>query len=574
MKVKLKNSLINNIMLDNYSSKFKQKKAEINTEQNYNNERPARAISFGGSAVSLGQKIIQNKTLNKVTDFVWSNEAAFTAIYSLGLAGIVKPLLILNQKKGSEEKDRQIIATKNFLQAFIGSFMSLTIGGGIIKKAVDIVKNDLKLIDVTKDKGTIKLNTVKEDSEHALEVARNLIKQEHKGISYKLKQASNEAKNQTGLQKIGAYIKGFFKKINYNPSEAEIKVKAKETVNNFKNSRLKIFEKNSTFVNKIIKEELPDYFRKGSTTTLYEAFESFWKNSTGWITAILKAKISSLLLPGVMAFLFTKNAIDKNKSKNENYGSFSPLLNNQNFKKENEKFKVALSKKTTPINFTGKVTNTIATGLANLVERASMTKVGEKLVSALGYFKKPSARMADLESILLTTYWLHNTSNSKKIEPDQKLGLNIQTALVTIVSSLTAALIDKVLDKPMKKLENSYGEVLEANISSIKDELKNGKAISNLQGEIKEKCSNLAGASAIAKKLVKTDLYDESAVKEAVKELTQSYGKKLSKLKSLTIFTLIVRLIIPVLMVPVGGKLKNKLKEFKARIEKDNKDNK
>ena len=567
MKVNFKNSLINNNMLPEHIGKLKQNEAEINTKQNYNAHRPAKEINFSGSAVSLGQKFVQNKTINKLTDFVWGNEAGFIALYSLGLAGVIKPLLILNQKKGSEEKDRQIIATKNFLQAFIGSFMSLTIGGGIVKKAVDIVKNDLKLIEVGKNgEGKSVLNVVSADSEHAKEVARHLLAQENNGLSQKIKTASEMAKDKNGLKKAGSFIKGLFKKVDFSPAEETVKTRAEELVKTFADGRFKIFEKNVPFVEKILStgaKALPEIRRNGSTTTFYEAFESFWKNSTGWITAIMKAKVSSLLLPTVMAFLFTKNALEKRAKKEE--GKPSPLMNNQDFQKENEKFKVALNKTTTPISFKGKVTNALATALANGVERFSMTTAGEGAVTKLAKFKKPSARMADLESILLTTYWLQNTTRSKKIDPDQKLGLNIQTALVTVVSSLTAALIDKALDKPMKKIESSFGEVLTSNISNLKEEIKNGKDVSNLQATIKEACSNLAGSAGIAKKLAQVGLNDEEALKGAIGELTKSYGKKLSKLKSLTIFTLIVRLIIPVAMVPIGGTIKNKFKQFKAK---------
>ena len=63
MKVKFKNSLINNNMPHEHVDKLKQNEAEINTKQNYNTHRPAQAISFSGSAVSLGQKFVQIKPL-------------------------------------------------------------------------------------------------------------------------------------------------------------------------------------------------------------------------------------------------------------------------------------------------------------------------------------------------------------------------------------------------------------------------------------------------------------------------------------------------------------------------------
>lgn len=568
MKVNFKNSLINNNAHDVRLYKPKQIEADINTKQDYSIKRPAQAISFGGSAVSLGQKFVQNKAVNKLTDFVADNEAAFTAIYSLFLAGIIKPVLVL-KSKGSDEKDKQIIATKNFLQAFIGSFINLTIGGGIIKKAVDTIKNDLKLINVEKVNGKTIIKTVSEDSEHAKEVAKSILIRENTGLKSKFQQGIKEFNNRNGVNKAFGFIKSLFKKSDFIPNDEMIKNKAKQVVEEFSKGNKKIFEKNTAFVEKIISEALPELKRNGSTTTLYEAFESFWKNSTGWITAIMKAKVSSLLLPGVMAFLFTKNAMERysKKNKNNSLEIYSPLLNSQSFKKQNEKYKLALSKTTNNISFKGSLTDGISKSLAKGVEYISMTKTGEKAVNKLAYFKKPSARMADLESILLTVYWLQNTSRSKKIDPDQKLGLNIQTALVTVVSSIMAAVIDKIFDKPMEKIETSFTNVLSANIEKLKEEIKNGKEITNLQETIKESCSNLAGAGTIAKKLASTGLTDDGKIQEVIRDLTKNYGKKIGKLKSLTIFTLVVRLIVPVMMVPIGGKLKNKIKEYQAKKE-------
>jgi len=555
--------------------KLKRNKAEINTKQNYNTTRPAQAISFGGSAISMGEKFVQGKIPNKLIDVVWRNEAAFTAIYSLVLAGIIKPMLVLNSK-GSEEKDKQIIATKNFLQAFIGSFLNLTIGGGIIKKAVDYIKNDLKLIDISKQvDGNPVIDVVSKDHPNALEIARKSLIKERTGFSAKFNEAVKSAKTKEGLAKAGTFIKGLFTKLEYEPKDGEILNKAGHIVKDFAKNRLKFFKKDGSYVEQIVKEKLPpvSYF-PGSTTTFYDAFESFWKNSTGWLTAIMKAKISSALLPGVMAAIFAKKIIDKNNEKSENFKGVTPLTANSIFKKENEEFKLALSKKSTPINFKGKLTDKMAKGLASGVEWLSMTKVGKAPITGwLVKCKKPSPRMADLESILLTGYWLQNTTRSKKIEPDQKLGLNIQTTLVTVVSSLLALGIDKVFDKPMDKAETAFKEVLSNDIKPILEDVKQGKVIENLKETIQESCKNLAGSEEIAKKLSKT-ITSEGDIGKAIDELGKSYYKKLGKMKSLTIFTLVVRLLVPVLMVPVAGKIKKYFKEYKAKKEEENKANK
>ena len=55
---------------------------------------------------------------------------------------------------------------------------------------------------------------------------------------------------------------------------------------------------------------------------------------------------------------------------------------------------------------------------------------------------------------------------------------------------------------------------------------------------------------------------DCNQVLKQIGELTTNYGKKLSKFKSLTIFTLVVRFLVPVLMVPFSGKLKKKIIEW------------
>ena len=63
-------------------------------------------------------------------------------------------------------------------------------------------------------------------------------------------------------------------------------------------------------------------------------------------------------------------------------------------------------------------------------------------------------------SFAITGYWLQNTARSKKIEPSQKLGLNVHTALVTIVSSTAALIIDSALDGVIDKSKDNYKERL------------------------------------------------------------------------------------------------------------------
>ena len=276
-----------------------------NTIENKNTKhRPAQAISFSGSAVSTAQKGVKN-VFNKTVEFVYDNEAAYNAIYALIVAGILKPMAVLNMP-GSEDKDKQIVATKNFLQAFIGCFLSYTIGGGLIKKAIDVVKNNLKLIEGVDENN--KLKVLKADSTKALELAKDVLKKEG----------------------------------NKNPTIDEVANKAGDLVENFKKNHLKAFESNPEFV-KNLKDKTA-----GIKSTYSDAFEALWKNSTGAITAIAKAKVSSLLLPGVMAFLFAKKNLEKEMQEKAKQAT---LVSNTAFKNEQEQFKKMMNKNSSNVSF-------------------------------------------------------------------------------------------------------------------------------------------------------------------------------------------------------------------------------
>ena len=53
------------------------------------------------------------EAFNKTVEFVYDNEVAYNAIYALLVAGVLKPMCVLNMP-GSEDKDKQMVATKNF----------------------------------------------------------------------------------------------------------------------------------------------------------------------------------------------------------------------------------------------------------------------------------------------------------------------------------------------------------------------------------------------------------------------------------------------------------------------------
>ena len=571
MKVKYKYSPISK----QTTNKLKSRQYEFDEQKNIKQHiktRPAEAVSFSGSAISEGQKLtgkigeafVQNRPLNKLIDFVYDNEAAYNAIYAMLIAGILKPLLVL-KTKDTDEKDKQMIATKNFLQAFLGSFLSFTIGGNIVKKAVDIIKNNLKLLEIDENN---KITVLKADSDKAKELAKEILKKQYKPSKERKGLLRKALEDNQGYKKITEYIKALFKKIEYEPSENLIKNKAKELVDTCKN-HVEIFNKNPNFVKNLI-----DKTKNGkSGTTLYEAFESLWKNSTGWITAIMKAKISSLLLPATVAFIFAKKNREKQQAlEKENLSkNYSTLITSQQFQKDKEYFSAILNKNsnnTTNVAFTGNVTDNIAKGLSKGIEKLSMTNFGENSVKLLSKAKKPSARMADIESILLTSYWVQNTLRSKKIDPDQKLGLNIQTVLVTAVSSSAAFIIDWLLDGLINKGKTKYSLEIQNNIKQLVNN-NQGKEIPDLSNAIKESCRKLNNPEGIAKEFVKKGINNitDEEIKTLADKLASGYGKKLSKFKSLTIFTLVVRFLVPVLMVKPAGKIKQKIKKMQQEKE-------
>ena len=222
---------------------------EKKNDYKYNIKRPAQAISFGGSAVSMSDKFIQNKFLNKVIGFVNENEAAYNAIFSLFVAGMLKPFVVLNMP-GSEDKDKQIVATKNFLQAFLGSFFGITITGGIVKKSVDIINNNLELIDI--DEATNKIKEVTLDNKNLGEVAEKLVVKEHTGLLARLKNAKDSFVSGNGIKKVGALFVNFLKAPSYTPTIDEIKAKKISVANSFNSMHKQIFQNNINFTRTLV----------------------------------------------------------------------------------------------------------------------------------------------------------------------------------------------------------------------------------------------------------------------------------------------------------------------------------
>lgn len=616
------------------SKEAQNKQAEI--QLNTRISKPAKALSFGG-LFDTGFKLVE---------FVNENEAAYNAIYSLFVAGILKPVAVMNMP-GSEEKDKQMIATKNFLQAFLGSFLGLTVGGGFVKKIIDNIDNNLKLLTIDKKTGT--MGVLAETSKEALKIAENILKKEKNSFANKIKTGFAQAQNAKGFSKFSSFFNVLNHGVKYEPSVDEILQKSKSITRNFKENHLQIFAKQPEF-SKMLKDNV---LLKGAETEMLDSYKTFWKNSTGGGTAIMKAMIASALLPPVLKLIFGK----KNKQKEEE------KLNNQNILNTSKTF---LNEKSTlyksfnnKVNFTGNTLDS-AINLSTLaLEKASVSKTGQFFPKALSAAKKPSARMGDIESVLITLYWIQNTIRSKKIDPEQKFGFCLHTGLVTLVSSTAAFILDaaldpviswrknvyankiksianktqelypelikkdgnlfkqisntkamdnvelaqyaitreinKILSNPdfMKSLEQNKDETIANIVSKLNniEIIKNNnpvdkalvdKAIENLSvsKELQKNISTLIqkefgtifNAKGIVKELSNMFLSNVQSIKEnpeilikTVNNLTKNYDKKMSKFKSLTIFTLVVRFLVPVVMVPFTGNLKKKLVELTSR---------
>lgn len=161
----------------------------------------------------------------------------------------------------------------------------------------------------------------------------------------------------------------------------------------------------------------------------------------------------------------------------------------------------------------------IAKGVAKL----SQTKFSDRLVDFTRKLPNPPARWADLESFAVTFFYMWNTWKSDKIDEERKIPSMIQNGAVTIASSLAALAIDELCSPLINKLTLAY---------------------KNLPPE---KIAELGGKSA-------KEFFDAS-----------------NKLKSNTVFTAVVRFIVPVLMVPAVGKIVAALKKKSA--EKTNEQN-
>ncbi len=166
-----------------------------------------------------------------------------------------------------------------------------------------------------------------------------------------------------------------------------------------------------------------------------------------------------------------------------------------------------------------KLYDSLTDQIAFTIGKIAPTKPADSIIKGLQHFKKPTPRMADLASIIYTIKLMTDTSKSKKIEKERKPALIINAALVTVVSSTLAMVIDNVTEPILKKMNETYANLDPAQFKKA-------------EASIKSKAKNIEG-------------YLSNA----------DFAKGLNKLKSLTIFSLVVRVLVPVLSIPVTGKI-------------------
>ncbi len=197
------------------------------------------------------------------------------------------------------------------------------------------------------------------------------------------------------------------------------------------------------------------------------------------------------------------------------------LMNNQiqninSNNKENTSFKGVEKKVTEADKF-----------IAQQVAKLSQTRGSQKLVDVTRKLKSAPARWCDLESVAVTLFYMWNTWKSEKIDEERKVPSMIQNGAVTIASSAAAAMVDSLCDPIVDKIVLKYIDLYNKNPDFIKQI--EGKKPKDFYGAIK-------------------------------------------KLKSNTVFTAVVRFIIPVLMVPVVGKIVEKLNEKKKEQQEESKE--
>ncbi len=188
-------------------------------------------------------------------------------------------------------------------------------------------------------------------------------------------------------------------------------------------------------------------------------------------------------------------------------------------KKGLDKIVAAATKDSKELTGLPKIYDVVTDKIAFAIGKIAPTKPADSIIKGLQHFKKPTPRMADLASIIYTIKLMTDTSKSKKIEKERKPALIINSALVTVASSTLAMLVDNVTDPILKEMGNRYAKLDPATFK---------KAEASIKSQTKHAEEWLSNAD---------------------------FAKGLSKFKSLSIFTLLVRILVPILSIPITGKI-------------------
>ena len=240
--------------------------------------------------------------------------------------------------------------------------------------------------------------------------------------------------------------------------------------------------------------------------------------------------------------------------------------------------------------------NALAEPIAKAMGYIAGTKPAQWLVKTFARFKNPSARWSKMASFEITYFYIKNTKKSEKIPEEKNPPLMKNNFMETVASSTAAFLIDKYTDKPMENLLKSYlknneqsvyeqsnkgiinaltaavegGQELDKDAllrhaDKLIDEDNMSDAFRNAVEELK---NNKTVQKAIANGKIAPDEIAKMAASGFESQASKIY-KVISKTKSLTVFTLTVRFLVTVLMVPVVGKI---VEIVNKKLGKDNDD--
>lgn len=147
-------------------------------------------------------------------------------------------------------------------------------------------------------------------------------------------------------------------------------------------------------------------------------------------------------------------------------------------------------------------------------------KLANKLKKSPSYY----LNLTVADSIVLSGFYMYNTSKNKDIKKEQKLPLIVNQGLVALLSGILTYSLDGIIEKGFKIFSNTY---------------------------VKELSKKLAGTPDLDTVLGKT-------------------RAGLGKLKTLVIFGIIYRLISPVFITPVANRVSEKIQNNKAKKQAAN----